>query len=49
VTVDSILGGSEERLELFLLGEVEERLEDGIFMRIFEIVVNDVNCSERIK
>jgi hypothetical protein len=49
VTVDSVLSGSEERLELFLLGEVEERLEDGIFVRVFEVVVNDVDCSERIK
>jgi hypothetical protein len=46
VTVDSVLSGSGrggERLELCLFGEVEERLENGVLVRVLEVVVYDVD------
>lgn len=39
----SILTRSEERFQLFRFGEVKERFENGIFVRVLEVVVNDID------
>ena len=50
VTVDTVLidrGGRrrvEEGSKLFFLCEVEEGFKDCIFVRVFEVVVDDIHC-----
>lgn len=49
MAIESIVGGSEERLKLSFLGEVKEWLEDCIFIGVFEIVIDDVHEMEVVE